>query len=94
MSKDKILKDFNERFYFDGDFICVRGKDIYPKDVNVQAKLKDLKSFLSKSLDTYKDEVLDRAIAIFEKLPDDEPMTKNPVILELKALKSKHEKEE
>ena len=26
-------------------------------------------------------EILDEAIAIFEKLPEDEPMTKNPVIL-------------
>ena len=37
-------------------------------------------------------EILDEAIAIFEKLPDDEPMTKNPIILELKVLKQKYEK--
>ena len=36
-------------------------------------------------------EVLDEAIAIFQKFPEDEPMTKNPVILELKVLKQKYE---
>ena len=34
-------------------------------------------------------EILNEAIAIFEKLPEDEPMTKNPVILELKVLKQR-----
>ena len=37
-------------------------------------------------------QALDEAIAIFEKLPEDEPLTKNPVILELKVLKEKWRK--
>ena len=48
------------------------------------------KSFLSHALDTVAEKtaeaVLNEAIAIFDKLPEDELMTKNPVILELTAL--------
>jgi len=46
-------------------------------------------SVIKKLLHSQAREILDEAIAIFEKLPEDEPMTKNPVILELKVLKEK-----
>ena len=36
-------------------------------------------------------EVIEKAIDIFDKLPEDEIMTKNPIILELKVLKEKYE---
>ena len=50
-------------------------------------------NFIEQALATREQEarnqVLDEAVAIFSRLPDDEIMTKNPVILELDNLKSK-----
>jgi len=53
----------------------------------LQAKDNKIKHLLDKE----RCSVLDEAIAIFEELPEDEMMTKNPVILELKVLKENHE---
>ena len=48
-------------------------------------------AFIRSLLHFRSQEILDEAIAIFKKLPEDEPITKNPVILELKVLKQKYE---
>ena len=43
--------------------------------------------FISKLLAKEQVEILNKAIAIFQKLPKDEVMTKRPVILELQVLR-------
>ena len=47
----------------------------------------DAVKFIRKTIAQELRGLMEEAIAIFEKLPEDEMMTKNPVILELKVLK-------
>ncbi len=76
MSKAKILKEFERK---------------YQEFIHHPIELKDQMTFLSKALDSMKEEgyrkALNEAIKIFKALPENEPMTKNPVILELRALR-------
>ena len=56
-------------------------------DRKMGGPLEELEALFTKLLAQELRGLMEEAIAIFEKLPEDEMMTKNPVILELKVLK-------